>query len=104
MMRGMGNMQGMMKQVQKMQKDMEKAQSELNEREFVGEATNQLVMATFTGDRKLKDISIKEDVVDPEDVEMLQDLVIMAVNDGLAKVEKETEATMGKYTKGLPGF
>lgn len=104
MMRGMGNMQGMMKQVQKMQKDMEKAQSELNEREFVGEATNQLVTATFTGDRKLKDISIKEDVVDPEDVEMLQDLVIMAVNDGLAKVEKETEATMGKYTKGLPGF
>ncbi|MDA9472139.1 YbaB/EbfC family nucleoid-associated protein [Enterococcus sp. 5H] len=104
MMRGMGNMQGMMKQVQKMQKDMEKAQSELNEREFVGEATNQLVTATFTGDRKLKDISIKEDVVDPEDVEMLQDLVIMAVNDGLAKVEKETESTMGKYTKGLPGF
>lgn len=104
MMRGMGNMQGMMKQVQKMQKDMEKAQSELNEREFVGEATNQLVTATFTGDRKLKDISIKEDVVDPEDVEMLQDLVIMAVNDGLAKVEKETESTMGKYTKGLSGF
>lgn len=104
MMRGMGNMQGMMKQVQKMQKDMEKAQSELNEREFVGEATNQLVTATFTGDRKLKDLSIKEEVVDPEDVEMLQDLVIMAVNDGLAKVEKETESTMGKYTKGLPGF
>lgn len=104
MMRGMGNMQGMMKQVQKMQKDMEKAQAELNEREFVGEATNQLVTATFTGDRKMKDISIKEDIVDPEDVDMLQDLVIMAVNDALIKVEKETEATMGKYTKGMPGF
>ncbi|OTN89595.1 nucleoid-associated protein [Enterococcus sp. 7E2_DIV0204] len=104
MMRGMGNMQGMMKQVQKMQKDMEKAQAELNVREFVGEATNQLVIATFTGDRKMKDISIKEDVVDPEDVEMLQDLVIMAVNDALTKVEKETEATMGKYAKGMPGF
>ncbi|WP_086312030.1 nucleoid-associated protein [Enterococcus sp. 7F3_DIV0205] len=104
MMRGMGNMQGMMKQVQKMQKDMEKAQAELNEREFVGEATNQLVTATFTGDRKMKDIAIKEEVVDPEDVEMLQDLVIMAVNDALTKVEKETEATMGKYTKGMPGF
>ncbi|ALS01539.1 nucleoid-associated protein [Enterococcus silesiacus] len=104
MMRGMGNMQGMMKQVQKMQKDMEKAQAELNEREFVGAATNQLVTATFTGDRKMKDIAIKEEVVDPEDVEMLQDLVIMAVNDALTKVEKETEATMGKYAKGMPGF
>lgn len=104
MMRGMGNMQGMMKQMQKMQKDMTKAQEELNEKEFVGEATNQLVTATFTGDRKMKDLSIKEEIVDPEDVDMLQDLVIMAVNDALTKVEKETEATMGKYTKGLPGF
>lgn len=100
----MGNMQGMMKQVQKMQKDMEKAQSELNEKEFTGASTNELVTATFTGDRKMKDISIKEDVVDPEDIDMLQDLVIMAVNDALAKVDKESEATMGKYTKGLPGF
>ncbi|PZL75543.1 YbaB/EbfC family nucleoid-associated protein [Enterococcus plantarum] len=104
MMRGMGNMQGMMKQVQKMQKDMEKAQAELNLREFVGSSSNDLVTATFTGDRKMKDISIKEDVVDPDDVEMLQDLVIMAVNDALTKVEKETEATMGKYAKGMPGF
>ena len=51
MMRGMGNMQGMMKQVQKMQKEMAKAQEALNEKEFIGEATNQLVTATFTGDR-----------------------------------------------------
>ena len=94
MMRGMGNMQGMMKQVQKMQK----------EKEFIGEATNQLVTATFTGDRTMKDLIIKEDVVDPEDVDMLQDLVIMAVNDALVKIEKETEATLGKYTKGMPGF
>ncbi len=100
----MGNMQGMMKQVQKMQKDMEKAQAEFHEREFISASTNELVTATFTGDRKMKDISIKEDVVDPEDIDMLQDLVIMAVNDALAKVDKESEATMGKYTKGLPGF
>lgn len=100
----MGNMQGMMKQMQKMQKDMTKAQEELNQKEFVGAATNQLVTATFTGDRKMKDIAIKEEVVDPEDVEMLQDLVLMAVNDALAKVDQATEATMGKYTKGIPGF
>ncbi|WP_086351096.1 YbaB/EbfC family nucleoid-associated protein [Candidatus Enterococcus clewellii] len=104
MMRGMGNMQGMMKQVQKMQKEMEQAQAALNEKEFVGEATNQLVTAVFSGDKRLKDITIKEEIVDAEDVEMLQDLVLMAVNDGLVKIEKETEATMGKYAKGLPGF
>ena len=104
MMRGMGNMQGMMKQVQKMQKEMAKAQEALNEKEFIGEATNQLVTATFTGDRTMKDLTIKEDVVDPEDVDMLQDLVIMAVNDALVTIEKETEATLGKYTKGMPGF
>lgn len=104
MMRGMGNMQGMMKQVQKMQKDMKKAQDALNEKEFIGEATNGYVKVTATGDRKMKDIVIAPEVIDAEDPEMLQDLVLMAVNDVLGKVEKETEATMGKYTKGLPGF
>ncbi|MGM0123579.1 nucleoid-associated protein [Enterococcus sp. AZ194] len=104
MMRGMGNMQGMMKQVQKMQKEMVKAQETLNEKEFVGEATNQLVKAVFTGDRKMKDIQINTEIIDPEDSDMLQDLVIMAVNDALSKVESETEQTMGKYTKGMPGF
>ena len=104
MMRGLGNMQGMMKQVQKMQKDMAKEQEILNAKEFVGEATNQLVKATFTGDRKMKDIEISEGVIDPEDAEMLQDLIVMAVNDGLSKIEKETQETMGKYTKGMPGF
>ncbi|MGX7350654.1 YbaB/EbfC family nucleoid-associated protein [Enterococcus canis] len=104
MMRGMGNMQGMMKQMQKMQKDMVKAQEALNEKQFTGAATNDLVTVTFTGDRKMVDMSIQEAVVDPDDVEMLQDLVMLAVNDALAQIEKETEATMGKYTKGLPGF
>ena len=87
----------------KMQKKWPK-QEALNEKEFIGEATNQLVTATFTGDRTMKDLIIKEDVVDPEDVDMLQDLVIMAVNDALVKIEKRTEATLGKYTKGMPGF
>ncbi|MHC5248837.1 YbaB/EbfC family nucleoid-associated protein [Enterococcus sp. HY326] len=104
MMRGMGNMQGMMKQVQKMQKEMVKAQDALNEKEFTGEATNGLVKVVFTGDRKMKDIEINEGVVDPEDVEMLQDLIVMAVNNVLEKIEVETEATMGQYTKGMPGF
>ncbi len=102
MMRGMGNMQGMMKQVQKMQKEMVQAQDKLNETEFTGAATNDLVKVIFTGNRRMKDLQINEGVVDPEDTEMLQDLVIMAVNDALAKIDVETEKTMGKYTKGLP--
>lgn len=104
MMRGMGNMQGMMKQVQKMQKEMEAAQEALNAKEFVGVAANDLVTATFTGDRIMVDLAIKPEVVDPEDVDMMQDLVLAAVNDALVKIEEETAATMGKYTKGMPGF
>ncbi|MBF8807459.1 MAG: YbaB/EbfC family nucleoid-associated protein [Enterococcus lacertideformus] len=102
MMRGMGNMQGMMKQVQKMQKEMVEAQEKLNETEFIGVATNELVKVVFTGDRRMKDIQINEGIVDPEDTEMLQDLLIMAVNDALIKIDTESEKTMGKYTKGMP--
>ncbi|MGX7235052.1 YbaB/EbfC family nucleoid-associated protein [Enterococcus italicus] len=104
MMRGMGNMQGMMKQVQKMQKEMVKAQEALNEREFTGESTNGYVKITITGDRKVKQVAIDPAIVDPEDVEMMEDLVAMAMNDVIQKVEKEIEATMGKYTKGISGF
>lgn len=103
-MKGMGNMQGMMKQVQKMQKDMEKEQEELNKKEFSGKAANDYVQVTATGDRTIKDVQIKEDVIDPEDPEMLQDLIVTAVNDCLENIEKETKQTMGKYTKNIPGM
>lgn len=98
----MGNMQGMMKQVQKMQKEMGEAQEKLNETEFTGSSTNDLVKVVFTGNRRMKDIQINDEVVDPEDTEMLQDLIVMAVNDVLEKIDTESEKTMGKYTKGLP--
>ncbi|AGY80920.1 MAG: YbaB/EbfC family nucleoid-associated protein [Psychrobacillus sp.] len=103
-MRGMGNMQGMMKQMQKMQKEMATSQEDLNAREFVGVANGNMVTVTLTGDKKMKDIAIKPEAVDPEDVEMLQDLIILATNDALEKVEIETQAVMGKYTKGIPGL
>ncbi|WP_028273872.1 YbaB/EbfC family nucleoid-associated protein [Atopococcus tabaci] len=101
---GMGNMQGMMKKMQKMQKEMAQAQEELNATEFTGTANNDLVTATFTGDKKLQKISIKEEIVDPDDVEMIEDLVLLAVNDALDKVDAATESKLGKYTKGLPGM
>ncbi|WP_080147071.1 YbaB/EbfC family nucleoid-associated protein [Marinilactibacillus piezotolerans] len=103
---GMGNMQGMMKKMQKMQKEMGVAQETLNQTEFTGSANDDLVTVTFTGDKKLKNVSIKEEIVDPEDVEIIEDLVLLAVNNALEKVDAETERVMGKYTKGLgmPGL
>ncbi len=103
-MRGMGNMQGMMKQVQKLQKEMTEAQENLHQKEFTGVATNELVTIVLTGDKQVKDLQIKPEVIDPEDPEMLQDLLIVAMNDALTKIDNETEKTMGKYAKGLPGM
>ena len=100
MMRGM-NMQQMMKQAQKMQKQMMAEQQELAEQTFVGKAPDEMVVATFTGDKKLTDLQIKPAVVDPDDVDMLQDMVLTAINDGLEKVDQATQSTMGKYTRGL---
>lgn len=104
MMRGMGNMQGMLKQVKKMQKEMMAAQEALNQQTFIGVSTNDYVKANVTGEQQLKDLEINPAIIDDQDPEMLQDLVIMAVNDALQKAKKAQEDTLGKYTKGLPGF
>ena len=101
-MRGMGNMQGMMKQMQKMQKEMGQTQDELNSTEFVGKVANDAVVVTMTGDKKMKDIAIKPEAVDPDDIDMLQDLIIMAVNEAMVDIDKQTQDKMGKFTKGLP--
>lgn len=105
-MRGMGNMQGMMKQMQKMQKQMVKAQEELNEKKIEGSAGGGMVTVIITGDKKVVDVQIKPEAVDPDDIEMLQDLVLAATNDALKKVEEITNNTMGQFTKGmnLPGM
>ncbi|HJA89919.1 MAG TPA: YbaB/EbfC family nucleoid-associated protein [Candidatus Jeotgalibaca merdavium] len=104
-MRGnMGNMQGMMKQMQKMQKQIEETQAALNETEYVGAAANELVLVTMTGDKKVVDVAIKPEAVDPDDVDMLQDLILMATNAALEKVEADQTAKLGKFAKGMPGF
>jgi|SRR5690625_2448657 len=104
-MKGMGNMGNMMRQMQKMQRQMLKAQEELHEMTFEASVGGGMVTATANGKKEIIDVSIAEDVVDPEDVEMLQDLIIAAINDVLNQVDEKTEATMGKFTKGmnLPG-
>ncbi|MGM7637630.1 YbaB/EbfC family nucleoid-associated protein [Bacillus sp. Hm123] len=100
-MRGMGNMQNMMKQMQKMQKKMAEAQEELSTKQFEGTAGGGMVTVVMSGQKQVLDIQIKEEVVDPEDVEMLQDLVLAATNDALKKVDDETNSTMGQFTKGM---
>ena len=102
-MRGMGNMQQMMK---KMQKDMLAAQEGLKDQTVEGTVSGGMVTAIANGDGKILDIKIKEEVVDPDDIEMLQDMVLTAVNDALEKSNKLKEDTMGRFTNGLniPGL
>lgn len=102
----MGNMQKMMKQMQKMQKDMQKAQEELAEKTVEGTAGGGMVTVVVNGQKQVIDVNIKEDVVDAEDIEMLQDLVLAATNDALKQMDDLTNNTMGQFTKGLniPGL
>lgn len=102
----MNNMNQMMKQVKKMQEQMLKAQEELEGKTVEGTAGGGVVTATMSGHKKLLDITIKPEAVDPEDVEMLQDLVLTAVNDAITKAEELSNQDMGKFTGGMkiPGL
>ncbi|MGG3894519.1 YbaB/EbfC family nucleoid-associated protein [Geobacillus stearothermophilus] len=107
MMRGgMGNMQKMLKQMQKMQKEMQKAQEELAEKTVEGTAGGGMVTVIANGHKQILEVKIKEEVVDPDDIEMLQDLVLAATNDALKKVDELANDMMGQFTKGLniPGL
>ena len=104
---GMGGFGGMninqlMKEAKKMQADMEKSQAELSEKEFEASAGGGAITAVVSGDKKLKSLIIKKDVVDPEDVEMLQDLVITCVNEALRKADSAQAAELGKFN--IPGL
>jgi len=98
---GMGNMQNMMKQMQKMQKKMAEAQEQLGEEKIEGTAGGGMVTVIVTGHKEVVDVQIKPEAVDPDDVEMLQDLVLAATNDALKKAEELTNNTMGQFTKGM---
>lgn len=92
--------------MQKMQKDMQKAQEELAEKTIEGTAGGGMVTVVVNGQKEIIDVKIKEEVVDPEDIEMLQDLVLAATNDALKQMDELTNNTMGQFTKGLniPGL
>ena len=98
---GMGNVQNLIKQAKKMQQQMEAERESLNQTKFVGKSADDMVIATLTGDKKVKDLKIAPEAIDPEDPDMLQDLIIDAINKAISEVDVATEKTMGKYTKGL---
>ncbi|WP_126424647.1 YbaB/EbfC family nucleoid-associated protein [Brevibacillus marinus] len=102
----MKNMQQMMKQVKKMQQEMQKAQQELKEKVVEGSAGGGAVTVKANGHKQIVDIAIKPEVVDPDDVEMLQDLVLTAVNDALNKVDELVSKELGRFTGGMniPGL
>lgn len=103
---GMANMQGMMKKVQKMQQDMLKMQEELKSRTVEATAGGGAVTVVVTGRKTVEKVTIAPGAVDPEDVEMLEDLVTTAINEAMRKVDEMTEKEMGKITGGmkLPGM
>ncbi len=96
-----GNMQQMLKQAQRMQANIAKLQEELEAREYEASVGGGMVNVRANGKKELLSIEIKPEAVDPDDVEMLQDLVLAAVNEVLRKVEETSSAEMGKITGGL---
>ena len=103
---GAQNMNQMIKQAQKMQDQITELQEDIEEREFTATAGGGAVEVVLTGKKTLKSLTLKPEVVDPEDIEMLQDLIISAVNEAVNTVETTTESEMGKITGGvsLPGL
>ena len=101
-----GNMNNLMKQAQKMQKQMEENQKALEEKEFTAAAGGGAVEVVVTGKKTIKSLTLKPEIVDPEDIEMLQDLIISAFNEAVGVVETTTETEMSKITGGvsLPGM
>lgn len=95
------NIQAMMKQAQKLQKDMMKTKEEIDKKTFEGKSS--FVTVTASGDKKILSVKIEEDISN-EDKEMLEDMILLAVNDVLSKIDKETEEKMGAYTQGIPGL
>lgn len=106
---GGGPNQNMLKQVQKMQDDMAAKQAELEEMEFETSAGGGAVKVTISGKKEVKSIKIDKDVVDPDDIEMLQDMICAAVNEAIKKVEDTANEEMSKITgrlniPGIPGL
>ncbi|MDE6470842.1 MAG: YbaB/EbfC family nucleoid-associated protein [Eubacterium sp.] len=108
--KGMGggpqNMQSMLRQAQKMQEDIEAKKAELEEKEYVVSSGGGMVEITVKGNHEVKAIGLNPEVVDPEDVEMLEDMLVAAFNEAMRQIEEESERELEKVTGGLniPGL
>ena len=96
------NINSLMKEAKKMQADIEKSQAEITAKDFEATAGGGAVKAVVSGAKFIKELTINKEVVDPDDVEMLQDLIITCVNEALRKVDEEQSAQMGKFN--IPGL
>ena len=99
-----GNMNNLMKQAQKMQRQMEENQKALEEKEFTATAGGGAVEVTISGKREVTKVKLQEEVVDPDDVEMLEDLIMAATNEALRQIEEISAQSMSKITGGLGGM
>lgn len=99
-----GNMNNLMKQAQRMQRQMEESQKEMESKEFTAKAGGGAVEVTVSGKKEVVKIALAEEVVDPEDIEMLQDLIVAATNEALRQVDEANSAAMSKMTGGMGGF
>lgn len=96
------NIQAMMKQAQKLQKDMMREKEEIDKKTFVGKSS--FVTAEVKGTKKVEKVIIDSESLDKDEVEMLADMLVVAINDAMNQIDKETEEKLGKYTKGIPGL
>ena len=99
-----GNMNNLMKQAQRMQKQMEETTKELEEKEITATAGGGAVEVTVTGKKEVKAVKLDPEVVDPDDIEMLEDLIVAATNEALRKMEEISQAEMSKITGGSGGL
>lgn len=99
-----GNMNNLMKQAQRMQRQVEETTKELEEKEYSASAGGGAVTVTVSGKKEVLSMKLAEEVVDPDDIEMLQDLIVAATNEALRKMEEESQAAMSKLTGGLGGL
>ena len=99
-----GNMNNLMKQAQRMQKQMEETTKELEEKEITATAGGGAVEVTVTGKKEVKAVKLDPEVVGPDDIEMLEDLIVAATNEALRKMEEISQAEMSKITGGLGGL
>ncbi len=99
-----GNMNNLMKQAQKMQRQMEEIQKALEEKQYTAKAGGGAVEVTISGKKEITKVTLSPEVVDPDDIEMLEDLIVAATNEAIRQCEEDSQSSMAKVTGGLGGL